>query len=164
MSLLSLAQARKPCPHVCSTSLSPSSPHLLNQAPPSAQQVSLPFSLGAHLGHVVHLPRAHGLVVVWHFVRVQGALVLVPVGLMIKHHINHHLDSIQSTKPEIITSAGRSALEPRVSFSFAKIPTFLAPRTSVSATSESTLLVRGALRTHRSRCRSCHGFRRSCSE
>ena len=76
----------------------------------------------------------------------------------------HHLDSIQSTKPEIITSAGRSALEPRVSFSFAKIPTFLAPRTSLSATSESTFLVRGTLRTHRSRCRACHGFRRGCSE
>ena len=29
---------------------------------------------------VVHLPRAHGLAVVWHFSRVQGALVLAPVG------------------------------------------------------------------------------------
>ena len=29
---------------------------------------------------VVHLPRAHGLAVVWHFLRVQGALVLTPVG------------------------------------------------------------------------------------
>ena len=75
-----------------------------------------------------------------------------------------HLDSIQSTKPEMITFAGRSALEPCVSFSFAEIPTFLAPRTSLSATSESTFLVKGALRTHRSRCRASHGFRRGCGE
>ena len=74
--------------------------------------------------------------------------MLGPVCLMIKHHINHHLDSIQQLKPEIITFAGRSALEPRVSFFFVGFPTFPMPRTSLSATSEFASTVDSALATN----------------
>ena len=41
-----------PSPHVWSNRTSPASPHLLNQAPPRAQQLSLPlFLVMPHAGH-----------------------------------------------------------------------------------------------------------------
>ena len=47
-----LVQACMPSAHVYSKSVSPTSPHLLNQEPPRAQQLSLPDFLAVpHLGH-----------------------------------------------------------------------------------------------------------------
>ena len=45
-------QACTPSSHVCSVLELPLVPQLLNQAPPGAQQLSLPdFLMAAHLGH-----------------------------------------------------------------------------------------------------------------
>ena len=49
-------QASTPSNHLCSTFLSWAPPHFLNQAPPGAQQLTLPdFANVPHLGHVIVL-------------------------------------------------------------------------------------------------------------
>ena len=49
-------QASTPSIHLCSTFLFPAPPQFLNQAPPGAQQLTLPdFSNVPHFGHVIVL-------------------------------------------------------------------------------------------------------------
>ncbi len=49
-------QAWTPSDHLCSTLLLPEPPHLLNQAPSGAQQLTLPDFLNVpHFGHVIAL-------------------------------------------------------------------------------------------------------------
>ena len=56
-------QAWMPSAHVWSDCVSPTSPQLLNQAPPRAQQLGLPALLSAHLPHQLLLLTMNGLVV-----------------------------------------------------------------------------------------------------
>ena len=70
--------------HVCSKSESPVFPHLLNQAPPPAQQLSLPdFFSVPHLGHVLEGVVVAVTVVVVTVVVVAVVAVVLAEGLSV---------------------------------------------------------------------------------
>ena len=77
----SLLQAWMPWNHVWSNFESPRSPQFLNQAPPEAQQLSLPdFSRVPHLGHAPSMAIFEVLVAVVLAVGASGVGVPVAVG------------------------------------------------------------------------------------
>ena len=121
-------QACMPSSHVCSNFESPTSPHLLYQAPPRAQQLSLPvFSIVPHLEHAgLNVPLLVGAM--------SG---VVPVGF--EHIIIRNQPQIneQNTKAEENTShtcAGLDALDPCVGE--IRQPAFVVPSTTVSTAAE----------------------------
>ena len=58
-------QASVPSNHVCPTFLLPTPPQRLNQAPPGAQQLTLPDFLNVpHLGHVIVSAIDEGIIVI----------------------------------------------------------------------------------------------------